>query len=104
MKMYNIDDTNGTVARAKSQNNDTLAILLMEAETGEEYDVSTTNIDESNIFEDQTHAFVDTNNCPWAEKFLIENKIATPMGIYGHSGYCRYPLYAFDITDIPEIQ
>jgi len=41
------------------------------------------------------HAFIDTNNCPWATAFLEENGLAIPMGVGGQSGYCTYPLYAF---------
>lgn len=42
-------------------------------------------------------AFIDTNNNPWAEDFLMENGIAKPTGATGHSGYCTYPLYEFDM-------
>ena len=45
-------------------------------------------------------AFIDTNNCPWAEEFLKENKFAKPTGIMGHSGYCVYPLYEFDLEEL----
>lgn len=38
--------------------------------------------------------YVDTNNCPWAEEFLEENRIAEWTGAIGFSGYCTYPLYA----------
>lgn len=40
-------------------------------------------------------AFVDTNNNPWAEKFLKENGLATDTGERMSSGYCTYPLYQF---------
>ena len=41
--------------------------------------------------------FVDTNNCPFAESFLIENKIAIPTGNFGFSGFCVYP--EFELID-----
>lgn len=41
-------------------------------------------------------AFVDTNNMPELEEFLVKNKIAAFTGIEQRSGYCSYPLYLFD--------
>lgn len=35
--------------------------------------------------------WVDTNNCPWAVDFLIDNGIAKLTGHIGYSGYCEYP-------------
>lgn len=46
-------------------------------------------------------AFVDTNNCPWVEQFLVLNKLATRVGnVTAKSGYCSYPLYKFDLTKL----
>ena len=42
-------------------------------------------------------AFVDTNNCPWAEEFIAEHKLGKPTGEFGRSGRCIYPLYEFDM-------
>lgn len=42
-------------------------------------------------------AFVDTNNMPELEDFLVENGIAEFTGIEQRSGYCSYPLYLFDV-------
>ena len=48
-----------------------------------------------------TRAFIDTNNCPWAEQFLVSNDIAHPVGnITATSGYCSYPLYEFDVNKL----
>lgn len=41
-------------------------------------------------------AFVDTNNMPELEDFLVKNGIAEFTGIEQRSGYCSYPLYLFD--------
>lgn len=41
-------------------------------------------------------AFVDTNNMPELEGFLVKNGIAEFTGIEQRSGYCSYPLYLFD--------
>ena len=77
--------------------------MLTIANDGESYAVITTNIDDSNIFCDESHAFVDTNNCPWAEEFIKQNKLGEPLDYYGQSGYCLYPLYTFDIEKLPEL-
>ncbi len=42
------------------------------------------------------HAFLDTNNCPTAEQFVVSNGLGTSTGKYGRSGYCQYPLYKFN--------
>ncbi len=40
-------------------------------------------------------AFVDTNNMPELEDFLVKNGIAEFTGLMQKSGYCSYPLYLF---------
>lgn len=46
-------------------------------------------------------AFVDTNNCPWVEQFLVLNHIASRVeNISASSGYCTYPLYEFDMAKL----
>lgn len=47
------------------------------------------------------YAFVDTNNCPWAEKFIKDNNLGKPTGAVRQSGYCIYPLYEFFNAPIP---
>ena len=41
-------------------------------------------------------AFVDTNNMPELEDFLVKNGIAEFTGLTQKSGYCSYPLYQFN--------
>lgn len=48
----------------------------------------------------ENQAYVDTNNCPWAEEFIAENGIGKPLGVYERSGWCEYPLYEFDLDAI----
>ena len=81
--------------------NNTLAICLI-TDSGEPFCNLTTNIMDSNIWADEDHAFVDTNNCPWAEEFIAENKLGTPMGYVGRSGFCTYPLYEFDLQNLED--
>ena len=52
-------------------NNDTLAIIVMETTDegyDEQFDVITVNLPFG--YADETHAYIDTNNCSWAEKML----------------------------------
>ena len=87
----------------KYNNPGTLAILLRCAESPwEDFAVITVNLVSSPYgdvqYQDESHAYIDTNNCPWAEEFLQENGIAKPdpRDIYGMSGFCAYPLYEFN--------
>ena len=45
-------------------------------------------------------AYVDTNNCPWAEQFITENGIGVSMQETLQSGYCTYPLYKFFLDNL----
>lgn len=47
--------------------------------------------------------YVDTNNCEWATRFLEENKIAFFTGCFADSGFCSYPLYAFNLDKLEEL-
>lgn len=49
------------------------------------------------------YAYVDTNNCPWAETFIREHKLGEPMGATKASGYCVYPLYVFDMDKLDNL-
>lgn len=40
-------------------------------------------------------AYVDTNNCPFADQ-LLEQGIAVDTGLTKQSGFCTYPLWKFD--------
>ena len=78
------------------QSNGTLAIRLVDMADGCPFANLTVNIPDSDVLANaDEYAFVDTNNCPWAEDFIEKNKLGTPTGIYGQSGYCSYPLYHF---------
>ena len=60
----------------------------------------TVNIDYPLSGDNETTAFIDTNNLNafLIERFLQENQIATPTGEYGQSGFCTYPEYRFDLS------
>ena len=75
--------------------NDTLAVVL---ENKDFEAVLTVNLIDEPI--SNQCAFVDTNNVPWAEKFLQDNRIAQPTGRFAISGYCTYPEYRFDMAKL----
>ena len=60
----------------------------------------TTCLHRLTVHEDE--AFVDTNNCPWAEDFIREYQLGEFTGRNDESGFCTYPLYKFDIRKIRE--
>ena len=88
---------NVTIETSKYMLGDNLAIRLIE-ETGEPFAILSVNLPEWTLPNDK--AFVDTNNCPWAEKFIADNKLGRPTGIKGTSGYCTYPQYRFDVEKL----
>jgi hypothetical protein len=47
-------------------------------------------------------AYIDTNNCDFADQ-LIEQGMATPTGFTKRSGFCEYPLWAFDEQSLMEM-
>ena len=74
--------------------NNTLALELVTDE-GEPFCSLTVNLPTHGA--DNETAYVDTNNCPWAEEFILANDIGYPTGDVATSGFCTYPLYHFDI-------
>lgn len=89
------------LARTSYQNNGSLAVVAFEPPRGacvsaELFDTITVNLPMG--MADETHAYIDTNNCPWAVKFLKDNKLAKPTGEFACSGWCKYPLYEFDLS------
>ena len=93
-----------TLKRSTYQTNKTLAVCMFDETDGSPVATITVNIDDLFVKANAEEAFVDTNNCPGIEQFLIENDIAEPVGIYGMSGYCTYPLYRFNIDKIPVME
>jgi hypothetical protein len=41
-------------------------------------------------------AYVDTNNAPFAEALIEKYHLGIKTPFIGQSGYCSYPMYAFD--------
>ena len=81
------------------QNNGRLAIDLMDEE-GNFFTMITINLNDSLSNSNGNLAFVDTNNCVWAEEFITSNKLGIKTKRKGNSGYCEYPEYLFDLTKL----
>lgn len=87
-----------SVTKSAYRDNNSLAVLLTCTDEdcyGEPFAVLTVNLCDGMANEE--YAYVDTNNCPWAEEFIKENNLGTPTGLMGYSGYCSYPLYLFSL-------
>ena len=99
--MYKVETEFGTynvsIETSTYYHGGNLAISLI-TEDGERLAMLTTNLAEWALPKDKS--FVDTNNCPWAEKFISDNKLGRPTGMTGTSGYCTYPLYRFDMEKL----
>lgn len=81
--------------------NGTTAITVTDHSEGypQPYCTLTVNFEEVAVLEEDL-AFVDVNNCPWAEEFITDLEIAFPTGITHRSGYVVYPLYMFSLKEI----
>ena len=77
----------------KYESNNALSVNLIDAETNEVFDVISVNLPSAAIWLKEYEFFLDANNCPYAAKFLIENKIAKPTRGSCTVGHCRYPIY-----------
>ena len=44
--------------------------------------------------------FLDVNNSPWLEKFMVDNGFGMPTGLFRTSGFVNYPLYLCDMDRI----
>ena len=79
-----------TMEKSSYHNNGNLAIRLYCSEGP--FATLTVNLEKL----PKGYAYVDTNNCPWAESFISENNLGRFTGEYGFSGFCSYPLYNFN--------
>ena len=83
-----------TLRKAAYRFGNTLAVIMDEVESGDEYGVLTVNL--SHEIQDGYAAFVDTNNIPGIVTWLEEQGIARNTGFLGRSGFYTYPLMLFD--------
>lgn len=102
LKLYN-KTYDVTPFKSTYLNNKTLAVLLEDSD-GYPFATLTVNIEASNTMANHEYAFVDTNNCPWAEEFIKESNLGTPVGFTGFSGFCEYPLYKFNTELMKDVE
>ena len=81
-------------------NNNHIAIEIYSIEEGPFADI-TVNLPETSKYP-ENYGFVDTNNFPGATRVIEELGIGEFTGRFGFSGFCTYPLYAFDVDKINE--
>ena len=68
---------------------------------GEPFAVITVNIPDEELSDDEScTAFIDTNNIPEIDNFLIDNEIAEPTGRFVQSGFCAYPEFKFNLEKL----
>ena len=91
VKNYNIKEMN---IRSYSNNNTALELVY---EDGTPLTIITVNL--GDLLE-KNMVYIDTNNCSWAEDFLVDNGFGLPTGEYKASGFCIYPLYQLDLERI----
>lgn len=48
-------------------------------------------------------SYVNANDFPDATKFINDNKLGRFTGKVGYSGFCKFPLYRFDMERIKEL-
>ena len=48
----------------------------------------------------EDYAYLDTNNCPWAEELMEEYNLGEPTDIFEMSGWCVYPMYKLNLEEI----
>lgn len=101
MKTYDVETEWATypncyfqVSRYKA--NDSLALQLWNEEDGPIARL-TVCLPDAKYQPKPNEAYVDVNNCPWAMNFIKENDLGEDTGLVGFSGFCTYPLVAFDM-------
>ena len=99
-KIYNYDGMSMALEVTSYCDNDNLAIQVWEVDSDgqpcEPYARLTVNLGDK--LPNYT-AYVDTNNWPDAADFIEDNELGVLIG-WGHSGYCDYPKYLFDVTKL----
>ena len=100
-KTYKYLNSEYTLKKSHYTNNGTLAVVLCNDE--EEF-VITVNLEYGFVINERQQ-YVDTNNCPNIEEFLVSNGIAKLIpNCEVQSGWCTYPLYEFNTSLMEEME
>lgn len=94
-KIYDFRGVKVSLRKESYRTNGTLAVIMDEAESGDEYAVMTVNLC-SHMQDGGRLAFVDTNNIEGIDKWLVGQGLATHAGVLAPSGFCTYPLMSFN--------
>ena len=87
------------IRKSRYRDNNSLALLMYH--NNELYTVMTKNLISSFLCDDDCQ-YIDTNNNPELPDLLKKTKLGVPLGFKERSGFCEYPLYKFDLTDVEE--
>ena len=95
-KCYEYRGHRVTISYTTYRKTGTLAVLMnyIDGEMESDYDVISVNLC-SGLQDGQT-AYVDTNNVPEIDSWLVKNGIAEDTGVRTVSGFCTYPLMVFN--------
>ena len=80
-----------------------LCLKLLEMENGYPFPYADLTVNLPNQILPPFHAFLDTNNLPYARIFVDENELGEFTGKYVENGYCSYPLYRFYPEKLKEL-
>lgn len=92
--------SDGVFRISKYANNDHIAISIWSETEGPFADL-TVNLPDTKKFPANC-SFVDTNNFPMAETLISQLRIGRRLPVTASSGFCVYPLYAFNETAIKQ--
>ena len=82
--------------------NGRLAVSLHDAQTQEPFGTVTVNLPDANIVAENT-SYLDVNNCSDLIDLFIELELVEIVsGVRSASGFCTYPLGAFDLDKLEE--
>lgn len=85
------------------EQNKNLALQLYFSDDGywEPFATLTVNVGEKC---NENCSYVDTNNCPWAPALIEKYRLGEYTGEVGFSGYCSYPGYKFNMSEIKKYE
>lgn len=95
-KCYEYRGHRVTISYTTYRKTGTLAVLMnyIDGEMECDYDVISVNL--CSGLQDGQMAYVDTNNVPEIDRWLVKNGIAEDTGVRTVSGFCTYPLLQFN--------
>lgn len=79
-----------------------LAIELIDTVDGCPFCTLTVNICDGIAHDNYT--YIDTNNVSQATEFIRKNRLGVFTGLYGYSGFCKYPLYRIYKTKLKQMK